>query len=336
MHIFAAPLFSSRAVKSFAHVKAAQHVQPALRSPLRRTPLRKASRPPSAQMVDGEKMRVERVRLPFGMIWQAVVSTTTISSRAAIYTSGSCADYIAVSFSTDLGTLDIELYPDQAPLSVANFLRYVDGGHYDGAVFYRVVRKDNQPQSPVPIEVIQVRGVVGSGPETTPLALAQDLVRTVRGTITERTQQRTAQGGLGPCAYDPTVPPKYPLVPHETTAASGLQHADGTISMARLDPGTATSEFFVCVGAQPSLDFGGNRNPDGQVRMEEPALRLRTRTHMSRLNYETRRVNTWVKVQLVSNHQLESMSVALSLHCARNGAPCNTICQAVTCHHGAS
>ncbi len=34
--------------------------------------------------------------------------------------------------------------------------------------------------------------------------------------------------------------------------------------MARLEPGTASSEFFICVGAQPELDYGGARNPDGQ------------------------------------------------------------------------
>jgi peptidyl-prolyl cis-trans isomerase A (cyclophilin A) len=34
--------------------------------------------------------------------------------------------------------------------------------------------------------------------------------------------------------------------------------------MARLEPGTASSEFFICVNDQPELDFGGRRNPDGQ------------------------------------------------------------------------
>ncbi len=34
--------------------------------------------------------------------------------------------------------------------------------------------------------------------------------------------------------------------------------------MARLGPDTATSDFFICIGNQPSLDFGGMRNPDGQ------------------------------------------------------------------------
>jgi peptidyl-prolyl cis-trans isomerase A (cyclophilin A) len=34
--------------------------------------------------------------------------------------------------------------------------------------------------------------------------------------------------------------------------------------MARWQPGTATSEFFICIGDQPELDYGGRRNPDGQ------------------------------------------------------------------------
>ena len=45
---------------------------------------------------------------------------------------------------------------------------------------------------------------------------------------------------------------------------TGLRHRDGTLSMARSDPDSATSEFFICINDQPSLDFGGKRNPDGQ------------------------------------------------------------------------
>lgn len=41
---------------------------------------------------------------------------------------------------TSLGDLLIELYPDKAPRTVANFLQYVDAGHYDGTIFHRVVR----------------------------------------------------------------------------------------------------------------------------------------------------------------------------------------------------
>jgi peptidyl-prolyl cis-trans isomerase A (cyclophilin A) len=56
----------------------------------------------------------------------------------------------------------------------------------------------------------------------------------------------------------------FPPITHETTEITGLRHQNGTISMARAEPGTATSEFFICVGDQPELDFGGRRNPDGQ------------------------------------------------------------------------
>lgn len=56
----------------------------------------------------------------------------------------------------------------------------------------------------------------------------------------------------------------FPPITHETTDKTGLLHKDGTISMARLAPGSADSEFFICVGDQPELDFGGKRNPDGQ------------------------------------------------------------------------
>lgn len=56
----------------------------------------------------------------------------------------------------------------------------------------------------------------------------------------------------------------FPPIIHETTNITGILHKNGTISMARSEPGTATSEFFICVGDQPELDFGGKRNPDGQ------------------------------------------------------------------------
>lgn len=54
-------------------------------------------------------------------------------------------------------------------------------------------------------------------------------------------------------------------VPHETTAQTGLRHLNGTVSLPRDTPGTASgAEFFICVGDQPALDQGGRRNPDGQ------------------------------------------------------------------------
>jgi peptidyl-prolyl cis-trans isomerase A (cyclophilin A) len=123
---------------------------------------------------------------------------------------------------TDLGNIKVEIFAKRAPITAANFLRYVDAGLFQRASFYRVVRPDNQPNNAVKIEVIQ--------------------------------------GGL---EYSQEKKP-FPPIPHETTAKTGILHRDGIISMARDNPGTATSEFFICMGDQPELDFGGRRNPDGQ------------------------------------------------------------------------
>jgi peptidyl-prolyl cis-trans isomerase A (cyclophilin A) len=132
------------------------------------------------------------------------------------------ANTITVVMKTSAGDIRIELYPDAAPVTVENFLKYVDGGHYNNAQIYRVVRMDNQAQNKIKIEVIQ--------------------------------------GGLG---MDDAESPFDPIA-HETTQKTGLLHRDGVISMGRLDPGTASSEFFICINDQPELDFGGQRNPDGQ------------------------------------------------------------------------
>lgn len=56
----------------------------------------------------------------------------------------------------------------------------------------------------------------------------------------------------------------FDAIPLERTSITGLHHTDGTISMARGEPDTATHSFFICIDGQPELDFGGLRNPDGQ------------------------------------------------------------------------
>lgn len=58
--------------------------------------------------------------------------------------------------------------------------------------------------------------------------------------------------------------PDVPRVEHETTQQTGLRHLAGTLSLAREEPGSASSEFFICVADQPGLDYGGENNPDGQ------------------------------------------------------------------------
>lgn len=123
---------------------------------------------------------------------------------------------------TELGDMVIELYSEKAPLTAANFLKYVDENRWEGAHFYRVVTMENQPNNDVKIEVIQ--------------------------------------GGLGYRQSELRLP----AIEHEITEKTGVLHKDGVISMARSEPGTASSEFFICIKKQPELDFGGHRNPDGQ------------------------------------------------------------------------
>jgi len=53
-------------------------------------------------------------------------------------------------------------------------------------------------------------------------------------------------------------------IPLERTNKTGILHKDGAVSMARGGADTATSGFFICINDQPSLDFGGMRNADGQ------------------------------------------------------------------------
>lgn len=126
---------------------------------------------------------------------------------------------VKVAMQTSMGVIEIELYPEQAPVTVANFLRLVDGKHLDGATFYRTVSPENDNGEP-PIAVIQ--------------------------------------GGIG----DAESP--FPPIAHESTEQTGLPHLDGSLSMARSEVGTASTEFFICIGDQPALDFGATRNPDGQ------------------------------------------------------------------------
>ncbi len=53
-------------------------------------------------------------------------------------------------------------------------------------------------------------------------------------------------------------------IPLERTKQTGIRHLNGAISMARDTPNSAQESFFICIGNQPELDFGGKRNPDGQ------------------------------------------------------------------------
>lgn len=69
----------------------------------------------------------------------------------------------------------------------------------------------------------------------------------------------TIQGGLLT-----ETPPTKPIA-HESTKQTGINHLDGTISLARREVGSATAAaFFIVIGDQPSMDFGGSRTTDKQ------------------------------------------------------------------------
>ncbi len=129
-----------------------------------------------------------------------------------------------INIETNFGDIEVELYPDKAPQSVKAFLSYVDSGLYKNSAFYRVLKEENQPSAAFKTELIQ--------------------------------------GGIWQTNYKKGI--SLPGIPHETTKQTGLTHANGTISLARTIPGTASSEFFICVGDQPAYDYGGGANPDGQ------------------------------------------------------------------------
>jgi len=121
---------------------------------------------------------------------------------------------------TSLGDITVELYPKKAPITVANFLKYVDSYLYNNTTFFRSVTLNNQLKDSVKIEVIQ-----GGEVDSTKVFAA---------------------------------------IPLERTLETGILHKNGAISMARDNPDSATCSFFICINDQPSLDFGGKRNKDGQ------------------------------------------------------------------------
>jgi len=124
---------------------------------------------------------------------------------------------------TDLGNIEAVLYADKAPITVNNFLRYIKEDRLGDACFYRVVRLDPDNQPDNEVKI------------------------------------QVVQGGI----FDEDHPGHLPPIKHETTEQTGIRHLDGTLSMARWGPGTATIDFSICVGDQPELDYKGRRNSDG-------------------------------------------------------------------------
>lgn len=114
---------------------------------------------------------------------------------------------------TAYGDVEVELYPDKAPVTAAAFLSYVDSGYYKNTSFYRLLGNDNVPAE------------FNSG---------------------------LIQGGL--FTNNPTLLNRVPGIAHEPTGKTRLTHTSGTISLARTTPGTASTEFFICIGDQTQFD----------------------------------------------------------------------------------
>ncbi len=126
---------------------------------------------------------------------------------------------------TTAGDIEAVLEEKKAPVTTMNFLRYVDAHRYHGGLFHRTVKTSPDNQPQSTVKI--------------------DVI----------------QGGVNPTYKDQST---WPAIPLERTSVTGLKHLDGTISMARSAPDSATSDFFICIGDQPSLDLDGKRNPDLQ------------------------------------------------------------------------
>jgi peptidyl-prolyl cis-trans isomerase A (cyclophilin A) len=74
----------------------------------------------------------------------------------------------------------------------------------------------------------------------------------------QRIPIEVVQGGCS----QPNIAPQPSLV-HESTVVTGLRHSRGAISLARFAPGCVYHSFFICMRDEPSLDYGGLRQPDG-------------------------------------------------------------------------
>jgi len=133
---------------------------------------------------------------------------------------------VGVGVWTVVGTFFIAVDTRRAPITAANFLKYVDGGLYNWGRFHRATRADNYTPAPP-----------------------------------ARPMMNIIQGGINPLKRREG----FPAIPLERTSVTGIKHVTGVVSMARgTAADTATSDFFVLLDDQPSLDFGGQRFEDGQ------------------------------------------------------------------------
>jgi len=83
-------------------------------------------------------MRLGRLTTSISLLSVAVLGLGACLSLSAIAGQGSAQKPVVV-LDTSLGAITLELYPDKAPITVENFLKYVDEGFYDNLIFHRVI-----------------------------------------------------------------------------------------------------------------------------------------------------------------------------------------------------
>ena len=155
-------------------------------------------------------------------LWLLAALVVSFVATPAAQTAGG---EVLVRIETALGAIDIAVDSTRAPITAANFLKYVDGKFYDGGRFHRATRPDND----IP---------VGDKPA----------IQVIQASINPG---RRADG--------------FPPIALERTTVTGLRHVAGAASMARASAAdSARSDFFICVRDEPSLDAGGKRAEDGQ------------------------------------------------------------------------
>jgi peptidyl-prolyl cis-trans isomerase A (cyclophilin A) len=115
-------------------------------------------------------------------------------------------DIVKVSILTSKGRMVVALDRGHAPITVANFLHYVDTKRYDGQSFYRAMPYD--------------------------------------------------KGGLIQAGITSNAKLLFKPIAHETTTMTGLKNVRGAISMARVEPGSARSDFFILTEDIPGFDDG--------------------------------------------------------------------------------
>jgi peptidyl-prolyl cis-trans isomerase A (cyclophilin A) len=118
---------------------------------------------------------------------------------------------------TGYGDIEIELYPKQAPKTVAAFLKNIDASLYKKTNFYRVLKNED---------------------------------------LDQQSNYGIIQAGIWPSIKTADS------IPLESTKLTGLSHISGTLSMARGSGEMASSEFFICIGEQKTLDEGGDLPED--------------------------------------------------------------------------